>query len=209
MRKQPTQLRSQEMVERIVDAAGRVLQEQGIAGFGTRQVAEKAGISVGSLYQYYANKQQLLQALQEQLTDRMMRMFKALVPQLTGYSVYASVRVILRGACQVLDENDGRYLALVRQWERSDMHQSINRIESMVFTTVGVLASAHPDLRRMRQLPLALYMLINSAIFNLVRYSSEPSEYFTREQLIDGIAQMFSAYVTSQLQPDMDTRVGR
>jgi AcrR family transcriptional regulator len=53
------------MDELILEAAARVLEEDGPAGFNTNRVAERAGISVGSLYQYYPNKAALLFRLHE------------------------------------------------------------------------------------------------------------------------------------------------
>lgn len=211
MRKNPQQTRSMEMVERILDGAGTVLQKHGIDGFGTRQIANETGISVGSLYQYFGHKREILDALQGRLTQRLMTMLRQQLPALVGYDIEEAVRVILNGACDVLDENDGRYLALVRNWQRADMRQSIQRIESMIFTTVGVLASSQPELRQLGNLPLALYIGINSAIFNIVRYSSGPNPYFSRAELIDGLARMFASYVREQTsdQENGDSRIGR
>ncbi len=65
-RKTPRQDRSRRMNELILEAAARVLAEGGPASFNTNRVAERAGISVGSLYQYYPNKAALLFRLYEQ-----------------------------------------------------------------------------------------------------------------------------------------------
>jgi AcrR family transcriptional regulator len=62
-RKKPRQARAQTMVALILEAATRVLAEQSLAGFNTNRVAERAGISVGSLYQYFPNKSALMVAL--------------------------------------------------------------------------------------------------------------------------------------------------
>ena len=59
-RKKPRQRRSREMTEAILEASVRVLEARGPAGFTTTRVAEVAGVSVGSLYQYFPNKQSLL-----------------------------------------------------------------------------------------------------------------------------------------------------
>lgn len=63
-RKLPKQARSTRVVEAILQAAIRVLQRDGAAGFTTIRVAERAGVSVGSLYQYFPNKQSILFRLQ-------------------------------------------------------------------------------------------------------------------------------------------------
>jgi AcrR family transcriptional regulator len=64
-RKLPKQARSARLVEAILQAAVRVLERDGIAGFTTVRVAERAGVSVGSLYQYFPNKQSILVRLQQ------------------------------------------------------------------------------------------------------------------------------------------------
>lgn len=63
-RKSPKQARSTELVETILEAALQVLAKEGAARFTTARVAEKAGVSVGSLYQYFPNKAAILFRLQ-------------------------------------------------------------------------------------------------------------------------------------------------
>ncbi|MBO1272223.1 TetR family transcriptional regulator [Shewanella sp. 4t3-1-2LB] len=63
-RKLPRQGRSKTLVAAILEAAIHVLADGGIRGFTTARVAEKAGISVGSLYQYFPNKAAILFQLQ-------------------------------------------------------------------------------------------------------------------------------------------------
>ena len=62
-RKAPAQDRSKAMVELILQAATRVLERESLAGFNTNRVAEVAGISIGSLYQYFPNKAALITML--------------------------------------------------------------------------------------------------------------------------------------------------
>jgi AcrR family transcriptional regulator len=63
-RKQPKQARSAELVAAILDAAVQVLAKEGAQRFTAARVAEKAGVSVGSLYQYFPNKAAILFRLQ-------------------------------------------------------------------------------------------------------------------------------------------------
>jgi AcrR family transcriptional regulator len=60
----PKQARSARLVEAILQAAVRVLERDGAAAFTTIRVAERAGVSVGSLYQYCPNKESILARLQ-------------------------------------------------------------------------------------------------------------------------------------------------
>jgi len=62
-RKSPRQARSADTVETILAAVARVLERESLAGFNTNRVAEVAGVSVGSLYQYFPNKSALVAAL--------------------------------------------------------------------------------------------------------------------------------------------------
>ncbi|WP_193182337.1 TetR family transcriptional regulator [Nisaea sediminum] len=63
-RKQPKQARSAELVAAILEAALQVLAKEGAHRFTTARVAEKAGVSVGSLYQYFPNNAAILFRLQ-------------------------------------------------------------------------------------------------------------------------------------------------
>jgi AcrR family transcriptional regulator len=62
-RKSPEQDRSKATVEAIVEAAAHILIKHGYDAFTTNRVAEKAGVSIGSLYQYFPNKDALLSEL--------------------------------------------------------------------------------------------------------------------------------------------------
>lgn len=63
-RKQPKQARSSELVSAVLQAAAQVLAQEGAQRFTTTRVAEKAGVSIGSLYQYFPNKAAILFRLQ-------------------------------------------------------------------------------------------------------------------------------------------------
>lgn len=63
-RKQPCQARSADVVAAILEAAARVLASEGAQRFTTARVAERAGVSIGSLYQYFPNKAAILFRLQ-------------------------------------------------------------------------------------------------------------------------------------------------
>lgn len=69
-RKKPKQDRARVTVEAIVEATTRILEEDGLAGLSTNRVARVAGVSVGSLYQYFPNKEALVAEVRARFAAR-------------------------------------------------------------------------------------------------------------------------------------------
>ena len=62
-RKSPVQARSAATVDAILEAAARILESEGFEGYTTNAIAKRAGVSIGSLYQYFPNKDAVTAAL--------------------------------------------------------------------------------------------------------------------------------------------------
>jgi AcrR family transcriptional regulator len=76
-RRKPSQARSVAAIEAILDAAARSLATRGYDATTTSLVAAEAGVSVGSLYQYFANKEALVAAVAQRHVDRQMQVMMA------------------------------------------------------------------------------------------------------------------------------------
>jgi AcrR family transcriptional regulator len=76
MRKEPRQARSRATVDAIVQAGARILGDHGWAGFTTNKVAEKAGVSIGSLYQYFPDKLSLIEAVRSHHFEDVLRVIR-------------------------------------------------------------------------------------------------------------------------------------
>lgn len=68
-RKIPAQQRSHAAVEAILEAAAQLLERDGERGFNTNAVAERAGVSIGTLYRYFPDKRSILTALARREMD--------------------------------------------------------------------------------------------------------------------------------------------
>ncbi len=90
-RKAPKQARSQATVDAIVEAAARILEERGHEGFSTNAVAEKAGVSVGSLYQYFPRKDALIGALILRETRALVESAEGSVGEPTGEAAVSAL----------------------------------------------------------------------------------------------------------------------
>ena len=87
LRRRPLQVRAQERVERILDTAEQVFAEVGFGSATTNQIAQQAGTSIGSLYEFFPNKEALARALAERYIARIAPVYDALLvdePALDG-----------------------------------------------------------------------------------------------------------------------------
>ncbi len=80
-RKQGTQSRAKATEAAIVEAAARILESAGAAGLTTNHIAERAGVSIGSLYQYFPNKQAVIAALLRREWTAMLEALRAVADQ--------------------------------------------------------------------------------------------------------------------------------
>jgi AcrR family transcriptional regulator len=78
-RRVPTQARSRERVERILDAAAEVFTEIGYDAATTEAIAVRAGTSIGSIYQFFPNKQAVYDAIAARYLERSRALFETLV----------------------------------------------------------------------------------------------------------------------------------
>ena len=87
LRRRPRQARAQERVERILDAAEQVFAEVGFAAATTNQIALQAGTSIGSLYEFFPNKEALARSLADRYVARIAPVYENLLvdePTLLG-----------------------------------------------------------------------------------------------------------------------------
>ena len=101
-RKQPRQVRSTRLVSDILEAAARVLTRDGAHRFTTARVAEATGISVGSLYQYFPNKEAILFRLQADEWGQTMGQFRRILGEVNTAPLErlrAAVRMFFRSEC--------------------------------------------------------------------------------------------------------------
>lgn len=103
-RKRPRQSRSEVTVEAILDAAARIFTEAGFDRASTNAIAERAGVSVGSLYQYFPNKLSLLAGLRERHLRRHARRLCAACERCGGMPLPEAIRELVEDTAECFVE---------------------------------------------------------------------------------------------------------
>jgi len=198
VRKTPVQQRSQQMVDALIDAAGQIIAKKGLDRFTTVEVAARAGVSVGSLYQYFANKEALLAALLDRLTDQLGDVVNRAAPLLLQADLETMVRGLLLAALDFLDSDKGPHLELLRNWHRLDIARALHLFEQNMMEVIRAYLLTHTAELRVDNVLAKQFVVTNSVVFTMLRYLSLPRQpMFAREQLVEELTAMVASYLQS------------
>lgn len=104
-RKQPSQDRARATVEALLTAAAQVLETEGDAGFTTNKIAARAGVSIGTLYQYFPNKESLTLGLIQKQHDRIRAAVRGPLERHASAPLPVAVRAALTALLEVYRPN--------------------------------------------------------------------------------------------------------
>ncbi|HYF65724.1 MAG TPA: TetR/AcrR family transcriptional regulator [Herpetosiphonaceae bacterium] len=142
-RKQPRQQRSAFMVEMILAAAARVLEQHGLDGFNTNHIAAVAGISIGSLYQYFPNKHAVMAALIDHAQSGLVQSIGVALAEARGLPLAAGLRRLIRAAIAYQFESPRLALVLDYEEQRLPVAATLATTARLVRGQVRGLLEAH------------------------------------------------------------------
>lgn len=190
MRKKPRQDRSKVMVQNLIDATAVTIAEHGLAGATAARIAARAGVSPGSLYQYFDCKEDLYAATLEQIANGLQALIHTQIEQLPDKTVEAFVRDLLDAVWSFLEADNQRYMQITRYWAQMDFTRVMNNLERQMTVAMTVYLMHNPPAKPIADLPAKVYILVNSVLFTIVRYIGEPMPHVSRAQIVGSIAEM-------------------
>ncbi|GGX92134.1 TetR/AcrR family transcriptional regulator [Streptomyces minutiscleroticus] len=172
-RRKPRQVRAELTRERILTAAAHVFTEYGYAAGTTNRIAERARISIGSLYQYFPNKDAILAELMVRHIDRgaLTRTDRI---DLSAGSLEAMARVLVRDAID--HHREDPHLLRIMIEEAPLSQELLDAIDRHGRTRVGQvrdLLARHPDVR-VRDLDTAAELIVSTVEINTHRLMAHP-----------------------------------
>lgn len=203
-RKSPKQERARRTVEAILQAAAQVFEQQGFARATTDRIAERAGCSIGSLYQYFPSKDSILVALAGQHADEGLRRVRELLAAAGGVSGLARVPVadILRRFIEELIELHQREPWLHRMLFLEtpvplDQHAELAPMEDELGREIAGLLRQHPQVQT-SQPEIAAWMLVHATSSLVHDFIVHPPPGLERRgDFIDQLVRMLSAYLVA------------
>ena len=194
-RKAPTQARAQATVEAILAATKKVLVRDGYEAASTNRVAEVAGVSIGSLYQYFPSKASLLSELIQRHMKRMLEVLSTTAQQGATSSIQEAARTIIRAVFAAHRVNPALHRVLVEQMARLGTLEAIDFFEAQTQALIeGFLTSHRAELRPKNVKVAARVALLAVRGVTLWTVLRSP-EHLDDEEFIDEITDMVTLYL--------------
>ncbi|MGH7272107.1 MAG: TetR/AcrR family transcriptional regulator [Polyangiaceae bacterium] len=142
-RKSPKQVRSRETVGAILEAAARILVRHGYTGANTNRIAEDAGISVGSLYQYFPSKDAIVVELFRRYRARVVETVARHMDGVDRANIETRIHDLLRSLIEAQGLYPGLHAILIEQVlrtsARAEMMGFEERVEAILVEALGTL----------------------------------------------------------------------
>ncbi len=174
--KAPTQARAKATVEAIVEATGEVFSREGFRKTTTARVAERAGVSVGSLYQYFPDKQALIGAFFERRLAEDIELMERVTARAEGASGVMLLRIITEEMVALYRRDRALYTSVVEILPMAEQTPELREGLARAVAITALHLRAHPELHRGRDPELLAIITVHSlrsALFRIVELAPE------------------------------------
>jgi AcrR family transcriptional regulator len=160
-RKKPRQERSQATVDAILDATARVLCSTGYDRASTNRIALAAGVSVGSLYQYFPSKEALVAALVERHVEQMTSLVKRKLAEVATAPIPEAVPWIIHAMFDAHAVDPKLHKVLIEQVPRVGRLEKLMSVEREVEVLVASFLEARRGEIRRARVETAAFVLVS------------------------------------------------
>jgi len=200
-RKQPKQARSAFTVEMILDATIRILDSEGVDAATTTRIAEVAGVSVGTLYQYFADRTAILDALQDREFTRASDMLASTLSDDLEKTEREITRSVIAGLLALYREASGLHRLLAVDGLRGSPTERVVDFDRKIIDSLRGFfeLSSHNITRKNRH--AAAFVLYQSVRATLLAAILEEPAGLTDEALVEEVTDLVAGHLTGERAP--------
>lgn len=196
-RKQPRQDRARETVDVILEATARTLVRMGYDRTSTNRVALEAGVSIGSLYQYFPNKESLVAALIDRHVEQMTGRCQAALAEAAGKPLAEAVDIVIRSMVIAHSVNPKLHTMLQEQVPRVGKLKRIDQIHDDLTAKVKLMLLARKDEVKVDDFDMAAFFAVETADALLHSALSKHHGRWSTDRLTSEISRVLLSYLTS------------
>lgn len=142
-RKHASQDRSRATVDALIEATARILVKEGFDSASTNRIAEQAGVSVGSLYQYFPGKEALVAAVIERHNRDLMRVARGTLAKVEGQPLKRAVRTLVAAAMEAHRIDPKLHRVLAEQLPRTGRLENVEVFNPENYALFREIGRAH------------------------------------------------------------------
>ena len=187
-RRQPVQKRSQETVNRILAAAAQVLVQGGYEAMSTNNVARQAEISVGTIYRYFDDKDELLVALRDQTSADVTAALHRAAADAIGKTPIEGARIMVETLVQGLESHGGVAKALVNGVPLGTQSNVLPDIERQLSHVARLLLAHHRPELPDDEVELLTYLVMGVGLSACLRIAVNRPAHIDRDALMERTA---------------------
>lgn len=163
-RKSPRQDRSKATVDILIKAMTRVLIKDGWEAASTNRVAQEAGVSVGSLYQYFPSKEALVLEVMERHATRIQAQFQARMAELSSVSFETAVRELVQMMIATHQLNPGLHRVLIEQVPKVGALGKLEELNRVYERMLASMMEWYREDIEVKDLSTAAYIVVQTAV---------------------------------------------
>lgn len=197
-RKAASQERSRATVGALVEATARILVKEGFDKASTNRIAEVAGVSVGSLYQYFPSKEALVAAVIERHRQEIMQTVRGELAEVLAQPVEKAMRTLVAAAVKAHRVDPELHHVLAEQIPRVGKLEKLENFSSENYALFRAYLESHRDELRVDDLQLASFVCVTSIealTHNAVLHHSKWLSDDAMEALVDEAACLVIGYL--------------
>lgn len=194
-RKRPRQVRSKATVDTILVASARILVKRGFDGFTTNEVAQVAGVSIGSLYQYFPNKEALVAALIDRHIEEMNAAVLSELARVAQLPMAEAVRAVIELTIRAHSVDTALHQVLTEQVPRVGRMARLRELDGTVYRVVaGVFAARRAELA-IRDPELSAFIVVVAIVAIVNRVVLFAPDRLSDPRLVDEATALVTRYL--------------
>lgn len=198
-RKSPKQGRSKGLVDAIFEATVRILPNTGSRNITTRKIAEIAGVSIGSLYQYFPNKESVLASLMDITIKTVNGRIQKMIDELEGQPLENAVdRIVDFGVEQLMSERAKIREIFFQAPELGRMPALYHQRQIIVIRLAGMIAKQRPGYSREKYVR-TVFMAINACVGVIQTILYDETQTYDNETISIELKSLAKSYLNQEL----------
>ena len=198
MRKKPQQQRAKVIVDNILEATQLCIAEVGLLQVTTPKIAEKSGVSVGSVYQYFENKEQIIQELLSRKSENLGMALKQIAISQDELSLEEIIPVSIQFGFDMMKADGGFFIEVLRHWHGYNNSDAAQILEKHFFEVGLYVFNRYFQHWNFETLKHKSFVIINSTLFTMMRYASNNNFLISEQQLKKELTMMILGYLAAE-----------